>query len=117
MPKGCPKDAPRSIAGASREFLWSNTSASPGDRRGREEGASCYCRHVIQTPDDRPGAQPLGCRNTGLRCGTSKSPRAPQVSRFCSLKAALLGDGGSVEIRTRDKAKGFCYSQDCPRDV
>src|ERR1035437_7698232 len=42
--------------------------------------------------------RPLGCRNTGLRCRASKCPRSPHVSRFCSLKAALLGRGGNVEI-------------------
>ena len=41
--------------------------------------------------------RPLGCRSAGSRCGAGKSQRPPHVLRCCSLKAALLGRGGSIE--------------------
>ena len=54
-------------------------------------GTSCDCNHAIQAPGDPPGAQPLGCRNAGLPCGTGRSQGFPRFSRLCSLKATLLG--------------------------
>lgn len=59
--------------------------------------ASRCCRDATQARDDRSGAQPLGCSNTGSRRGAGKSRRSPPISHSCNLKAALLGGGGSIK--------------------
>ena len=44
------------------------------------------------------GAQALGCRSIGLRCGLGKSLRSFRFPYFCSLKAALLCCSGPREV-------------------
>ena len=57
---------------------------------GAEQRASYYSGPAPQTPARRTGAQPSGCRreHTDNRGGAAQ--RLPQLSRFCSLKSALL---------------------------
>ena len=50
----------------------------------------------------------------GLRCGIGNSQDPPQLGRFCSLKAALLGLGphggaGTTELTARGKS-GLLYA-------
>ena len=63
-------------------------------------GVAHHSRHTAQASDDGPGAQPSGCRNTDSGRRVRKSQHQPHLSRFCSLKAALLCAEGSVKSRS-----------------
>src|ERR1035437_524405 len=58
MPKGCPKDAPRSLPRVSREVLQSNASVSPGNRRGREEVKAFGRLRLPELPSGLPDGKP-----------------------------------------------------------
>jgi hypothetical protein len=71
--------------------MWVLGCINSGHPRNEAEGScGCYSHGA--------GAQPLGCRILEPCQGVGESQRPPQISRFCSLKAALLGGGPEAEL-------------------